>query len=41
MIRAALPYLRATRGHIINISSNAGILALPYLDAYVRLAAYT
>lgn len=33
MTRAALPHLRASRGHIINISSGFGLAGLPF-DAY-------
>jgi short-subunit dehydrogenase len=34
MCRQSLPYLRETHGNIINISSLAGIIALPYRSLY-------
>jgi NAD(P)-dependent dehydrogenase (short-subunit alcohol dehydrogenase family) len=34
MIQAALPYLRAARGNVVNVSSVAGNVSQPYATAY-------
>jgi len=46
VVRAALPCLRVSpsgapdglRGHLINVSSAAGVCAIPFGDAYCRWA---
>ena len=35
MIRSLLPFLRETRGRIINVSSTSGLVAWPFAGAYV------